>query len=97
MKISDSKPLPRELDQSPAGSPRNGAHKAADGAPISVTGLAGRLSKLEAELSAGAPAFDAAKVEAIKAAIQAGELKINPEAIADRLLADVEQLLRKPH
>ncbi|MGI9026444.1 MAG: flagellar biosynthesis anti-sigma factor FlgM [Burkholderiaceae bacterium] len=37
--------------------------------------------------------FDAQRVEAIKAAISAGHFKVNPEAIADKLIDSVGQLL----
>ncbi len=37
--------------------------------------------------------FDAHRVEAIKAAISAGHFKVNPEAIADKLIHSVGQLL----
>ena len=47
---------------------------------------AGRLSNAEAP-------FDAKRVEAIKAAISSGQFKVNPEAIADKLIDSVGQLL----
>lgn len=37
--------------------------------------------------------FDAKRVEAIKAAISAGQFKVNPEAIADKVLDSASQLL----
>lgn len=37
--------------------------------------------------------FDAQRVEAIKAAISAGHFKVNPEAIADKVLDSASQLL----
>ena len=42
--------------------------------------------------SAEAP-FDAQRVEAIKAAISAGQFKVHPEAIANKLIDSVGQLL----
>ena len=45
-------------------------------------------------LSAGSGAeFDAAKVARISNAIDKGEFKINPEAIADKLIANAQELL----
>lgn len=41
--------------------------------------------------------FDAAKVERISNAISQGQYKVNPEAIADRLLANARELLSPPH
>lgn len=37
--------------------------------------------------------FDAAKVERIKQAIADGSFKVNPEAIADKLIANAQELL----
>lgn len=42
--------------------------------------------------SAEAP-FDAARVDAIKAAISAGKFKVHPEVVADKLIDSVSQLL----
>lgn len=39
------------------------------------------------------PVVDSARVEAIKLAISEGRFKINPEAIADSLLASVNDLM----
>ncbi len=39
--------------------------------------------------------FDAKRVEAIKAAISSGQFKVDPEAIADRVLASASQLLTR--
>ncbi len=42
--------------------------------------------------------FDAKKVERIASAIRAGTFKVNPEAIADKLIANAAELLaRKPN
>lgn len=41
----------------------------------------------------GTDSFDAAKVEAIRAAIQSGRFSVNAEAIADKLLANARELL----
>ncbi|WP_319240747.1 flagellar biosynthesis anti-sigma factor FlgM [uncultured Propionivibrio sp.] len=38
-------------------------------------------------------AFDAARVEEIKQAITDGQFKINPEAIADRLIASAKEFI----
>lgn len=40
--------------------------------------------------------FDAAKVDRISKAIDNGTFKINPEAIADKLIANAQELLSKP-
>ena len=43
------------------------------------------------------PAYDGAKVERIAQAIRDGQFEINPQAIADKLIANAAELLaRKP-
>jgi len=37
--------------------------------------------------------FDAKRVDAIKSAISAGQFKVNPEAVADKILNSASQLL----
>lgn len=54
---------------------------------------AGQLQAMRSSL--GESPIDTAKVEAIKLAIAEGRFKINPEAIADGLLKDVRDLLKK--
>jgi negative regulator of flagellin synthesis FlgM len=39
------------------------------------------------------PTFDSAKVDRIAQAIREGQFKINPEAIADKLIVNAEELL----
>lgn len=63
----------------------SGAASRSESVAISSQGLAKAAQASEA--------FDADKVAAIKAAIAAGEFKINPEAIADSLIASTRELL----
>ncbi len=49
-----------------------------------ATGMANR---------AGETTFDSAKVERIAAAIRDGKFAVNPEAIADKLITNAEELL----
>ena len=54
--------------------------------------------ELSSALLAGATAegsFDAEKVERIAQAIKDGKFKVNPEAIADKLIANAQELLGK--
>jgi negative regulator of flagellin synthesis FlgM len=44
---------------------------------------------------AGSAEFDAEKVARISKAIEDGSFKINPEAIADKLIANAQELLTK--
>lgn len=58
------------------------------------------LSQAAATLStpAGEASFDGAKVERIAQAIRDGKFTVNPEAIADKLIVNAEELLgRKPN
>lgn len=56
------------------------------------------LSSAAASLLGGAVAeFDAGKVERISTAISQGQYTVNPEAIADKLLANAQELLSRPH
>lgn len=56
-----------------------------------------KLSGLSRSLQAGSaePAFDAAKVEAIKAAIADGSFKVDTAKVADKLIASVGELLAR--
>lgn len=45
--------------------------------------------------SAANPEFDAAKVERIARSIADGSFTVNPEAIADKLIANAQELLTK--
>lgn len=98
MKITDSKSVSQPLDQA-AGkpAPRNGSPVApAAGEPIQLSAMSSQLSALETQLAAS-PAFDSDKVESIKQAIKDGQFTINSGAIADKLLASVEEFLKEPH
>lgn len=73
----------------PAGEAKAKPVEAADS--LRLTGEATGLQALQRELSA-APAIDTARVEAVRASLQNGSYKINPEAIASRML-DLDQQL----
>ena len=53
------------------------------------------LSPTVAQLAAGSTegVFDTEKVQRISDAIRNGEFKVNPEAIADKLIANAQELL----
>lgn len=53
---------------------------------------ASRSLQTAATSNVNAP-FDAKRVDAIKAAISSGQFKVNPEAIADKVLDSASQLL----
>ena len=64
----------------------------APGEKLSLSDLATSMSDLEASLSKIGE-FDAARVENIKTAIRDGHFKVNADAVADRLIESVKQLL----
>lgn len=59
---------------------------------VQLSGLSTQIQALETEIGE-ASGFDAAKVEAIKLAISEGRYTINPELIADKLIASTRELL----
>src|SRR5262245_28885206 len=97
MKIDNSiKTLGRGfVQQEPA---RNAQQQAQDGSsPTSTNVKLSPLSsqiKLMEKVAAEAPVVDAARVAELKAAISEGRFKVNAEAVADRLIATVQELIR---
>lgn len=81
----------QDKDIAPASQAQEGARApASTGASVSVSTLARTLE--QADRGTGAD-FDSVKVDAIKSAIDAGTYKVNPEAIADKLLANASEML----
>ena len=77
----------------PAGADRSGPVQAsAAGDSLRLTGEASNLQALQRELS-NAPAVDNARVQAVREALENGSYRINPEAIAQRMLDLDQQLL----
>lgn len=64
---------------------------AAAGAP--QPGVTVTLSAAAGAGAAGGEVFNAEKVEAMKQAIASGTFQVNPEAIADKLLANAAEML----
>jgi len=90
MKINGNSPLP--LDPAPAGKGRS-AEKAADKSAQPLSGVATQLSTLETQMGDGG--FDAGKVEALKDAIREGRFQVNAEAVADKLIESVRELMAR--
>lgn len=61
-------------------------------AKVNINPLASQLQSLETRL-AQQPVVDAQRVSEIQQAIREGRFNINPEAIADKLVASVKELL----
>ncbi len=69
-----------------AGDPRDKAIEAAAGGDsLRLTGEAANLQALQRDVAAR-PAFDAARVEALRASIASGDYKVDADAIASRML-----------
>jgi negative regulator of flagellin synthesis FlgM len=72
------------------------AGKAGAPAPASNTGTSVKLSNTAKALLDGTDGgFDQAKVDRVRQSISDGTYKINPEAIADKLIANAQEVLGK--
>ena len=99
MKITHCLP-PASVEQPPgAVVPRTPAEGEQKGAPgrVAAHGATVELSPIATSLrTAAAPAeFDGAKVERIAQRIAEGRFEVNAEAIADKLIANAQELLGK--
>ena len=90
----DNAPLPRPLESvstrstARAGSEREAPVAATPPADsVRLTGEATGLQALERELGEAPASFDTARVDAVRAAIADGSYRIDPQAIADRMLS----------
>lgn len=83
---------PSKAGQSAASAANSAAAKSAQSAGVEVTvsNLARSLSTTKSSESAD---VDMAKVNAVRDAIQNGTYKVNPEAIADKLLSNAQEML----
>jgi negative regulator of flagellin synthesis FlgM len=61
--------------------------------PSATVELSSAASMLQVD--GGAAEFDQAKVERIAQAIRDGKFQVNPEAIADKLIANAQELLSR--
>ncbi len=59
---------------------------------VTLSSTASQIQSLESGINQ-ASGFDAAKVEALKQAVNEGRYTVNPEAIADKLIASARELL----
>ena len=91
-------------DKAASVAPRNSTTPAATGeadkaAPVATTDPSAKvaLSNTASTLlsGSGSAEFDAAKVERISQAIVEGKFKINADVIADKLIANAQELLGK--
>jgi negative regulator of flagellin synthesis FlgM len=101
MKIGQT---PASPGVAPTGSAATSARPAPDGAHGSATARTGKTegsstvqlsSTARALLDGADSSFDAEKVERVRQSISDGTYKINPEAIADKLIANAQDVLGK--
>ena len=71
--------------------PAGKAGEAAGAAPSATVALSSTASTLS--VAGSDPSFDGAKVERIAQAIRDGKFEINADAIADKLIANAQELL----
>lgn len=84
------------LPLAPVAGERKSAAPAA-GTPAAPSSATVEISPEASALAAGDGAFDAAKVERISQSIRDGSFKVNPEAIADKLIANAQELLARTY
>lgn len=89
-KPSSQRPAVR--NDAPPTAPASAPETARSSATVNINPLASQLQSLEGRL-AQEPAVDAQRVAEIRQAIREGRFSINPEAIADKLVASVKELL----
>ncbi|MDB5847286.1 MAG: flagellar biosynthesis anti-sigma factor FlgM [Rhodoferax sp.] len=80
----------QEQKAAPTSVAQEGVRASTAGASVSVSTLARSLET--ADRSVGGD-FDNVKVDAIRTAIKEGTYKVNPEAIADKLLSNASEML----
>ena len=94
------KPAPTPATSSSTPAATNGQTPAAAASAIPATADASAKIELSSTASTllsndASPEFDAEKVARISKAIDDGTFKINPEAIADKLIANAQEALAK--
>lgn len=85
---------PNRTKQAEAGA---SATASSTGSTVALSNAATALLNGTAAIEASNADFDQAKVDRISNAISQGQYKVNPEAIADKLLANAQELLSRPH
>ncbi|MDP2367540.1 flagellar biosynthesis anti-sigma factor FlgM [Rhodoferax sp.] len=93
--VSASSPLPATQPKSASSASTNAntaASKSTQSAGVAVT-VSTLARTLEAANRGEAAEVDTEKVNAVRAAIEQGSYVVNPEAIADKLLANAQELL----
>lgn len=89
-----AQPVPQKSAQSSSSTAAAPAGKRAPASGVAVT-VSTLARTLEAAGTDQAEEVDAKKVEAVKTAIQQGTYTVNAEAIADKLLANAQEMLNR--
>lgn len=89
--VSSTRAIGEENKAAPRAS---GSAKSASTAEQDKVSLSSTASSLMSASSAD-PAFDAEKVERVKQSIADGTYQVNPQAIADKLIANAQEVLSK--
>lgn len=87
-------PTPSRGGQSASATANVAAAKSTQSAGVAVT-VSTLARTLEAVKSGETADVDMAKVNSVRAAIQKGTYVVNPEAIADKLLANAQEMLNR--
>ncbi|MFZ2218156.1 MAG: flagellar biosynthesis anti-sigma factor FlgM [Rhodoferax sp.] len=105
MKIGQHSDNSLSVNSTVTNAPAKGGQSASTAAPTAATaqaasaGVAVTVSPmartLEASKRSEAADVDMAKVKAVRAAIDQGTYKVNPEAIADKLISSAQEILNR--
>lgn len=83
------------VDRGAAATPKTPSGAAAtSGASVQLSALSTQLAALESSLATG-EAFDASKVQEIKEAIRNGSLTVDAQAVAEKMLAGLQEMFGK--
>jgi len=86
--------LDQVIGAKPAAAKESGATPV-ESEKVTLSRLSTQLHDMEARLGSADADIDVERVEAIKLAIRSGTFAVNPEAIADGLIASVRELVRR--
>ena len=87
--------VPAKGHQSATTTATAAASKSTQSAGVAVT-VSTLARSLEATKGADATDIDMKKVSSVRTAIKDGTYKVNPEAIADKLLSNAQEMLDRP-